>query len=298
MDDRSTEPVDEEQPQDIIDEMEETLDDLHTEFTEAASVIGEEKERIQAIRPVWQSLAESDTDSTEYADVYHTGVHALGAYRDQLNDMRDQYGNIGSQVREISSSMASTVAITAVTHSFFSRGLVSITPAPPTLPPKEETKDVEAALLKLDPALHATYLGVRETLYGTRSDPERAALYEIRQVFDHFFSILAPDDQVRESKYWSPKDGEKSNMVTRDERLRYAANTHARTPILARTLIGSSRHMLSVHDALNSAHKRGELDANKARYSIREMDTLLRQWITSTDSFANIASNDVNRSAG
>lgn len=288
MDDHPIEPLDEEQPQDIIDEMSETLDGLHDEFTEAAAVIGAEKERIQAIRPVWQSLADSDTDSPEYADVFHTGVHALAAYRDQLNDVRDHYGNIGPRMREISGSTASTVAITAVTQSFFSKGIVSVAPAPPTLLPKDETKDVETALRQLDPALAASYIGVRETLYGTRSDSERAALYEIRQVFDHFFSILAPDDEVRGSTYWRPKNGEKPERVTRDERLRFAANTHARNPILARSLMGSSRHMLSVHDALSSAHKRGELDINKARLSIREMDTLLREWITSTDSFAHI----------
>lgn len=280
------EPIDEERPEDIIDEMEQTLEELHSEFTEAATVIGEEKERIQAIRPVWQALANLDTESTEYANVYTTGTHALAAHRDQLNEIRDQFGTVGSQMSVISGSTDSTVAITAVTESFFSKGLVTVTPSPPTLPTKDEAKDVEGALRGLDPALHATYVGVREALYGTRSDPERAALYEIRQVFDHFFSILAPDDQVRESRYWSPKEGDKPNQVTRDERLRYAANTHARTPIQARTLIGSSRHMLSIHDALNYAHKRGELDVNKARASIREMDTLLRQWVSFTDSFA------------
>jgi len=292
MDDPATEPIDEERPHDIIDGIEETLDKLHSEFTEAATVIGQEKERIHAIRPVWQVLADADTDSPEYANVFHTGVHALAAYRDQLNDIRGQYGTLGSRVREISASTDSTVAITAVTQSFFTKGLVSVTPAPPTLPPRDEATDVEAALRRLDPALLATYLGVREALYGTRSDPERAALYEIRQVFDHFFSILAPDEQVRDSKYWSPKEGDKPKMVTRDERLRFAANKHARTPILARTLIGSSRHMLSVHDALSSAHNRGELDVNKSRFSIGEMDTLLRQWITSTDSFPKLAVND------
>lgn len=296
MDTAETEPVDEEQPEDIIDEMEQTLDDLHAEFTEAASIIGEEKERIQAIRPVWQALANSDTDSPEYANVFFTGVHALAAHRDQLNQISDQFGSVGSQVSVISGSTDSTVAITAVTESFFSRGLVTVTPTPPTLPPRDEAKNVEEALRGLDPALRASYVGVREALYGTRSDSERAALYEIRQVFDHFFSILSPNDHVRESRYWSPKEGDKPNLVTRDERLRYAAHTHARTPVLARTLIGSSRHMLSVHDALNSAHKRGELDVNKTRKSIREMDTLLRQWITSTDSFASAANNNVNRS--
>jgi hypothetical protein len=51
--------------------------------------------------------------------------------------------------------------------------------------------------------------------------------------------------------------------------------------------------MLSVHDALSSAHKRGELDVNKARSSIREMDTLLRQWIAFTDSFSDVSNYDV-----
>lgn len=287
-----TEPIDEERPEDIIDEMEQTLDGLHTEFIEAAAVIGEEKERIQAIRPVWQALANLDTDSSEYADVFTTGTHALATHRDQLNEIRDQYGSIGSQMSVISGSTDSTVAITAVTESFFSKGLVTVTPSPPTLPTKDEAKDVEKTMRGLDPALHATYVSVREALYGTRSDPERAALYEIRQVFDHFFSILAPDDKVRESQYWTPKEGDKPNQVTRDERLRYAAHAHARTPVMARTLIGSSRHMLSVHDALNYAHKRGELDVNKARASIREMDTLLRQWISFTDSFSGAGINN------
>lgn len=292
MDKSNTGPIDEERPEDIIDEMAQTLDELHVEFTEAAAVIGEEKERIQAIRPVWHELANLDTDSSEYANVFTTGTHALAAHRDQLNEIRDQFGSVGSQMSMISGSTDSTVAITAVTESFFSKGLVTVTPSPPTLPTKDEAKDVEDALGELDPTLHATYVGVREALYGTRSDPERAALYEIRQVFDHFFSILAPDDQVRESRYWSPKEGNKPNQVTRDERLRYAAHAHALTPILARTLLGSSRHMLSVHDALNYAHKRGELDVNKARASIREMNTLLRQWIRSTDSFAGAGINN------
>jgi hypothetical protein len=293
MNDAAFEPVDEERPEDIIDEMEKTLDELHAEFSEAATIVGEERERIRAIRPVWESLAESDTESPEYADVFHTGVHALAVYRDQLNDIRDQHGVLAARVSEISGTSASTVAITAVTQSFFSQGLVSITPAPPTLPPRDEARDVDEALRRLDPALLSTYQGVREALYGTRADPERAALYEVRQVFDHFFSILAPEDRVRDSKYWQPKEVEKPDLVTRDERLRYAANTHARTPILARTLIGSSRHMLSVHDALSSAHKRGELDVNKARSSIREMDTLLRQWIAFTDSFSDVSNYDV-----
>jgi len=286
MEPSDTDPIDEEQPEEIIDEMEQALDDLHAEFTEAASVIGEEKERIRTIRPVWTALANSDTDSPEYANVFSTGVHALAAHRDQLNEMRNQFVGIADEVNVLRGSTDSTVAITAVTESFFTQGLVTVSPTPLTLPPKEEARDVEEVLLGLDPALHATYIGVREALYGTRSDPERAALYEIRQVFDHFFSILAPDDDVRESKYWSPKEGDKPNLVTRDERLRYAAHTHARTPILARTLLGSSRHMLSVHAGLNSAHKRGELDAHKARASIREMDTLLRQWINSANTFA------------
>ncbi len=60
-----------------------------------------------------------------------------------------------------------------------------------------------------DNALGKTYKEIDETLYGTISDPERATMFVVRQLYDHFFQVLAPDEEVRASKYWRNKKPEK-----------------------------------------------------------------------------------------
>ena len=274
---------DQERPEEIIDEMVGSLADIHTRLVDAASQVGEAQERVEGVRPSWQGMAEAHTADPETAAVYISGVHALSAYRDQLKLLAGEDTSIQSVASIVSGSSDGTSAITAVTHSFFSQGVLSVPPPPPTLPSKEDSAKFEATLRSLDPSLAATYSSIREALYGTRSDPDRAALYAIRQVFDHLFSILAPDDRVRASPYWRPKSEGDPKKVSRDERLRYAANTNAHSPTQARSLIASSRHMLNVYEALNRAHTRGQVDPVRSRSSLREMDALLRQWVSATD---------------
>jgi hypothetical protein len=276
-------PPDQERPEDIIDDMVSALDTMHAGLATAAVQVGEEKERVKALRPTWQAMADTQVRDPDAVAIYQTGINALAAYRDELHGATQQLGSIPQALGVISGSTAGTAAITSVTQTFVSRRLVSFAPPPPTLPPKADTAKVEEALRTLDPALAATYGAIREALFGTRLDPERAALYESRHAFDHLFSILAPDNEVRTSSFWSAKTEGDPSKVTRDERLRYAANTHARTPASARSLIASSRHMRNVHDALSRAHTRGELDPHQARASLREMDVLIAQWIEAID---------------
>jgi hypothetical protein len=259
------------------------LDTMHGVLTTAAIQVGEEKERVKALRPTWQAMADAQVRDAEAVAIYQTGINALAAYRDELHGATQQIENMPQMLGIISGSTAGTAAITSVTQTFVAKGLVSFPPPAATLPPKADAGKVEEALRALDPPLAATYGAIREALFGTRLDPERAALYESRQVFDHLFSILAPDREVRASSYWSPKTEGDPSKVTRDERLRYAANTHARTPASARSLIASSRHMRNVHDALSRAHTRGVLDPDQARASLREMDVLIGQWIAAID---------------
>jgi hypothetical protein len=42
-------------------------------------------------------------------------------------------------------------------------------------------------------------------------------------MYDHLFSLLAPDDRVRASAHWQQKSDDKRDAVQRDERLQYAA---------------------------------------------------------------------------
>ena len=134
-------------------------------------------------------------------------------------------------------------------------------------------------LRKLDPALADTFGAIKEVLYGTKSDPERAALYLIRQMFDHFFGLLAPDDLVRKSPYWEKKKGNNPDLVSRMERLKYAAYEHVSDDTKRERLLATAKHMLYVYNALNRAHTRGKLDVSKARSALREMESLIQNWV-------------------
>jgi len=58
-----------------------------------------------------------------------------------------------------------------------------------------------AKMSRLDPALGATYQAVNEVVYGTTHDPARGGLFLLREAFNQLFSIIAPDDEVRNSAF-------------------------------------------------------------------------------------------------
>lgn len=118
-------------------------------------------------------------------------------------------------------------------------------------------------------------------LYGTWSNPERGSLYLIRQVFDHLFGVLEPDDEVEASPYWRPKDKDELYQVTRAERIEYAANTHSKNKTASKRLIASTKHMLDIYNTLNKAHKRGKLDRSQSRGSLKEMQAIIEDWVQS-----------------
>ena len=99
--------------------------------------------------------------------------------------------------------------------------------------------------------------------------------------FDHLFGVLAPDDKVKVSPYWEPKDDNETNQVTRAERIEYAANTHIRNKTASERLIASTKHMLEVYNTLNKAHKRGKLDRSQSRESLKEMQSIIEDWVQS-----------------
>ncbi|MBW8002952.1 MAG: hypothetical protein FVQ80_13185 [Planctomycetes bacterium] len=133
--------------------------------------------------------------------------------------------------------------------------------------------------LKFDQALGKTYQEVDEILFGTRSDPERAASYMIRQVYDYLISILAPDDVVRESRFFSLKsEPGKENTVSRMERINYAIATHVKNEKQADQLKVLSNHILEFYDVLQKAHTRGSINKQDAINSIRTVKNYLEVW--------------------
>lgn len=268
-----------EKPEEIIDDIENILDNLHAKLVVDVTEIGQARDSFKAIKPYWAKLGETSTDDSYAADVYTSGVHALLSVRDDIKYIADQYPSFSGLMGTIYPSTDFVVSATDSTASIvLSRIVIAESDwlKPIEVSKRDKTRD---CLHKMDPSLAETYEGIWEILYGTRSDPERGSLYMIRQVFDHFFNILAPDEKVKESEFWHPKNGPDPNQVTRKERLEYSAQTYIKNQTMSKRLFDSTKHMLDVYEALNKAHKRGTLGPERARSALKEMNSIIESWV-------------------
>jgi hypothetical protein len=101
----------------------------------------------------------------------------------------------------------------------------------------------------------------------------------MRQAYDHFFGILAPDKNVRESPYFQQKSKGDPNTVSRKERLHYAANTKIKDNDLKELLLAQDDYIIKLYKRLNKAHERSSIDSKEAKETINAMRTILEQWI-------------------
>lgn len=278
------ESSDRENPEEIIDDITTTLEALQMDLSEGATIIGEEKERFEAIRPAWVELSSRVTTDPDVAQIYASGVDALAAFRDELKEYRPLVSGLTSRlIYGFSSSSDFTISTTSATVSMFSAGGLNL-PDKVTLPRFGKFEETRSRLAKMDSSLADTYAAVREVLYGTHSDPERGALYLTRQLFDHFFGVLSPNDEVKSSDIWRRKSGEDDTKdVTRLDRIYYAADIHVQDQAKQKTLLTSAKHMLEVYNALNKAHKRGIVNQQQARQALNEMFTLIDSWVWAID---------------
>lgn len=264
-----------ESPEEIIDDITEAEEELHKKLVHTAQEVGKDRERWLALR---EPLAQAgrETTSPEDAEIFISAIESLGKCRESILGLSRPLGNeLGKTASLFSSSSDSTGTITATTVAF----LTVSSPIPLfVFKPKVDENEVLKRLTGLDPSLAETYKAVDEVLYGTRSAPERGALYMIRQVFDHFFGILAPDDDVRRSRYWKKKDDKDENRIERIERIRYAANKHIKDKKQRERLLTNGKHMIEVYNALNRAHKPGPLNPEKEKAALCEMRALINDW--------------------
>lgn len=150
----------------------------------------------------------------------------------------------------------------------------------PFLPDSQERECVEK-LTQLDPSLGSTYVTALRGYRTREVDSGKSALFMLRQTYDHLFRLLAPDEKVRESGYWTRKQGDKPNAVHRRERLAYAAAVHIGDPAARLALTEAADITLEAYDALNAAHSAGPLEAARMCAAFEKMDELLGQWIRS-----------------
>ena len=277
MNDKDKEEV--EKPESIIDDIENTLDNLHAKLLQDATEIGQARDCYRAIKPYWEKIGNASSSDPNVAQIYSSGVKALISVRDDINEISGQYPTFSSTLGTIYPSTDFVVNATGSTVGFVLTN--TVLPDSQWLQPvnKSNREKIKKYLFDLDSSLAESYDEIWEILYGTRSDPERGSLYMIRQVFDHFFGILAPDDEVRESEFWKPKAEPHQNQVTRKKRIEFAANKHIKSRSMSQRLLNSSKHMVDVYESLNRAHTRGSLQPERARTALKEMNSIIENWV-------------------
>jgi hypothetical protein len=138
-------------------------------------------------------------------------------------------------------------------------------------------------LQKIEPETSKVYRSVSEAFWASVENPERAALYQMRQCFDQLFTHLAPDDAVRGSTFFQPKAPPKELQVYRRERILYAAHTHIKDKAQADYLAEQADTMLSLYEQSQDAHRRTPLDRDRTRLTLEGMMAALEQWIDALD---------------
>src|SRR3990170_1828037 len=115
-----------EEPDRIIDDITTAYDGIQKDFSEAATLAGEEKERFEALKPAWTDLANRATDDPDIAEVYASGIDVLAAFRDELTQFRPRAHEIATEFTEIFPSSDGTSSTTSVTVSIVSLGAVTL----------------------------------------------------------------------------------------------------------------------------------------------------------------------------
>jgi hypothetical protein len=110
-------------------------------------------------------------------------------------------------------------------------------------------------------------------------DPKRFALFGLRQVFDHLFQLLAPDDEVRASEFWSEKPNHPRTEIFRRERILFVANKRIPKQAERSILIETADKLLDSYNELNILHTRGELSPSRTEEAFFAFDLILRRWI-------------------
>ncbi len=149
----------------------------------------------------------------------------------------------------------------------------------------DDEKKIRSKLNDLSSGLGDAYRAISEVLYSSSSDGLRAALFQTRQAFDHMLDELAPDDDVRCSEFWEPKqDKEREDNVYRKEKLEYVLD---RYPVKnSVTIEKKAKHIRNVYNKLQKLHERNNLDEKETlKSAIFEIKLFLEDLITEMEDF-------------
>lgn len=245
--------------------------DIQKNLSEQAQEFGYSKDIFEKASHQYENVV----DDPILDDVEQTLTSHLRYLKDYEGNLRNFLAQ-SKQASYIAFSTASTATFTAATihPSFFFETL-----SPPLSWKPERRKEYIEKMSKLDKELGKAYASIWETFYATKESPEKTSLYAMRQTFDHLFRILAPDEEVRNSLYFSEKAGDNKDQVHRSERLRYAAYTKVKDRTMGELLASKTKQTLDTYEKLNKMHLEKVLNRENVREILTAMQSVLEEWI-------------------
>ena len=185
--------------------------------------------------------------------------------------------NVASLVYTLSTAVSTSATINEYRHP--KHGLPFKSMKAPLVWNFERIELYAERLNTINPVLGKLLKSVWESYYSGVGDHLRSAMLSMRQLYDHFFSIIAPDSEVRGSECFEPKKEKPHNRVYRIERIRYAARAKIKDRELGETLEAQAQYLLDLYDELNKLHSRNNLKEDLIRENLKAMQALLEQWI-------------------
>ena len=269
--------------QDQLDRLDSKAKYLNETLSKSNEKIGYVQESVNIITKSYRSLMNLCSTGDDVQPTLMSGNTIAHALERELDIVISQALPLSVKIDAILPTIASTSYSVATSCNSFYPNLPIVQVYPCPFLPDSNVDTCTCKLSSFDKSLADVYRGAWNVFYTQRPDPKRAALFQMRQVFDHLFDRLAPDDEVRQSPHWTKKPGDRANAIDREERIRFAAHrcitdTNQRILLLAMT-----QDMMRSYNRLNKAHERGFLSQESADDAFKAMDAIINRWIDASD---------------
>lgn len=268
---------DEQNPSNIVGKTLEDLKAAKETHLNSADILDHSIRIVETSKEYWD-YADPESFKTSASGI--ASVNFLKAMAREASLIRSVAVNAHDQISQLSSSSDSLGTVTTTAYSMVCR-VNSFDPR--KIDEEIEKPNKEEAYARkfdaFDPELGKLYRQIFEVRRRTTSHPEKSILPDIRQAYDHLIRKLAPDDEVRAQPNWKPVDPTKPKMVSRQQRLEYAAIKHIREDTHRSTIIASTEHIIAVHNDLDKLyHTEKQIDVAQAFAASKSMIEVLNQW--------------------
>lgn len=262
---------------DEFDKLQFKLEQIHDKFIDMTTRFGFASDAARNAKKNFEFISFHLDEHPEYAPIISSAYTQVVLMNQTLHGFDLELLEISEGITSISGSLMTTCStsgsIISTIDDDYKSSLIT-----PSFLITDSTSTCDK-LSRLSLPLANTYKEIEQVFYATNADNTRAALSMMRQTFDHFFAIVAPDDDVRLSEFWEEKTNEDiPDLVTRREKIRYAIATRIKNQKNAEALTNNIDLIVKSYKVLNRLHERDGLKEDSAKQALSSVKYFLEEF--------------------